>query len=797
MDPITHPVYALYGEQKGVTMKTQTTLCILAFSTFSMVAPAVLAQDAQQAEPESSPPAAEEEPAGEGDFLLSGEDDFSLALEPAPKPAPVYHNFVELGIGSVANDLSPFTPYSGRESDGAFVTGDFGYYKRGPWDGDDLSYLEAEGERLGLKSRSLRGTGGVQGKYKLNLHYDQLPYYQYRSLTPYEGVGSKNLQLPSNWESNPIDRFNTATQNLPELSASMRGVNIKTERTRFGGGVVWNINQRWTAKFNGQREKKEGKKPLGIAWGTSGQNAAAVIVPEPIDYQTDIWGAEVGYRTKKLQFNLGYQLSQFENNKDTLSVENPFTYAGWNPAARFPTGIAEAQLAPDNKAHSFNLAAGYNVSDSTRLTGNLVYSRYLQDQKFLPYTSNPQLTVQEGVPRNSLDGEISNTIGNIELVTRPVKAVEVKARYRYTDRDNDTPRDQYIYVRGDAENQQIGGTEPNYRTNTPYSYREHLLGADVAYRWRPGTKFTVGYDYRKTDRDYQENSKTTEQTGRIDVRHRFTKKLSATAEYAHVWRDGSSYSNTDLLEDTYTQTYIDSLGDTPFINHPLTRAYYLADMTGNNAALRFTYMPMTALTFGVRGTYLQQDYDDTTVGLKDVKGWGANFDATYALDTDLSLTGYYSYNRRKSDQGGWSFQSGRNELEQINDPARSWETNIDDQVNTVGVGLNWRIYKGLKLSADYSYTDASTSTDTSSGGALEAGDFPDVKTRIHRLQSDLGYDLSDQLTLGLSYVYEDYNGSDWQTDGVTADTIGRVLSLEEPDSDYDNHAVVVWTRFKF
>jgi len=777
-------------------MNNKTAVYILAFSTFGLVPLATLAQETQP-EPASSAGAAEGEAAGEGDFLLSGEDDFSLALEPAAKPPPVYHNFVELGVGYNSDDYSPFTPYSGRDKDGAFVTGDFGYYKRGPWDGDDLFFFEAEGERLGLRSRSLRGVGGEQGKYKLFLNFDQIPFDNFRSLTPYQGVGSQNLQLPSNWQSNPIDRFNTATQNFPELSSSQQGVKLKTERTRYGGGVVWNINERWTAKFNAQQEKKEGKKPLGIAWGTSGQNAASVIVPEPIDYRTDTWGAEVGYQTRKLQFNLGYQLSKFENEKDTLTVGNPFTYAGWNPAARYPIGIATAQLAPDNKAHSFNLAAGYNFSDTTRLTGNLVYSRYLQDESFLPYTSNPLLTVQQGVPRNSLDGEIDNTVGNIELVTRPTKQVEVKARYRYTDRNNDTPQDQYIYVRGDAENQQIGGSEPNYRTNTPYSYREHFLGADVAYRWRPGTKFTVGYDYRKTDRDFQENSKTTEQTAGIDVQHRFTDTLTAKAEYAHTWRDGSSYSNTDLLSDTYTQTYIDSLGDTPFINHPLTRAYYLADMDGNDASVRFTYIPMAALTFGARGTYLQQNFDATKVGLKDVKGWGANFDATYALNPDLSFTGYYTHNRRKSDQGGWSFFGGPNELEQVNDPTRSWKVNIDDRVNVFGLGLNWRIAQAWKLSADYSYTHASTGTDTSSGGALEAGDFPDIKTRIHRLQSDLGYDWSDQLAVGVSYVYEDYSESDWQTDGVTANTIGRVLSLEDLDPDQSNHVFLVWTRFKF
>jgi MtrB/PioB family decaheme-associated outer membrane protein len=405
--------------------------------------------------------------------------------------------------------------------------------------------------------------------------------------------------------------------------------------------------------------------------------------------------------------------------------------------------------------------------------------------------------VQQGLPRSSLDGEINNTVGNIELFTRPAKAVEVRARYRYTDRDNDTSRNQYVYVRGDAEDQQIGGTQINYRTNTPYSYREHLVGGDVGYRFRSGTKATVGYDYRSIDRSFEARAENTEHTGRIDLRHRFTDTLSGSADYARTWRDGSAYDNSRVLLGSYSATYIESLGDAPFINHPLTRAYYLADMVGDKASLRLTYAPTTALTVGARASYKHNDYDDTEVGLTDVEGWGAGLDATYLLNPDLSLTGYYTYDARESDQAGWSFEGDANQLAQAGDPTRRWVVENEDRVHTLGLGLGWQVRKGLKLSADYSYTDARTETTTASGGAFPAGDFPDLKTRIHRLQSDLDYELTDQWSLGLTYLYEGVSGSDWQSDGVAADTIGRVLSLEQLDPDYDNHLILAWTRFKF
>jgi MtrB/PioB family decaheme-associated outer membrane protein len=728
-----------------------------------------------------------------GDFSFSA-DSFSLA--PAAAPPPVYDSYVEGGIGYHSESAYRGGRYTGLTGEGGLINGRFEYLKRGQWDGNDLSYIEASGRDLGLKSRQLQGAGGVQGKYKLFLDYSEIPYYDFRSLTPFLGVGSGSLTLPGNWQSNRRQDFNTATQGLPELTSSLRPVDMKTERTRYGGGVLWNIDRQWTARVGVEREKKEGLKPLGVAWGTSGQNAAAVVVPAPVDYRTDRVDAELGYQDRKMQFRLAYQFSRFDDGQTSLRVQNPFTYTGWLPAS-YPNGVAEVDLPPDNSAHMLSLSGGYNLSDTTRITANLGYSRYYQNDALLPYTANPLLVVPQGLPRQSADAQVSNVIANLELYGHPSAALDYKLRYHYTDRNNDTPQNLYLYVVGDAASQQTGtSATPTLRYNTASSFTEHLLGVDLGYRlWRE-TRLSLGYEYRNTDRAYSERSQNDQHTGRVGLRLRLAKGLTGSADYARTWRSGSSYDSSASLLDSYSQAYVASLQDAAFINHPELRLYNLADLVRDKASLRLTYAPMGALTLGGRLSYNQDHYNESSLGLTGVEGWSLSLDGSYRLSDALTLNAFYSYDDRTSRQAGWAFD-GVNQLAESQDPTRRWWLDNDYGVHTVGAGLKWDIIPKLHLSANYVYATSRSGTHSSVGSSLDTGPFPDVTSRTHSLRSEIGYDLSNRTTLGLSYMYEHFRTSDWQSDGVVADTIGRVLSLPVTDPNYDDHVVLAWARIQF
>jgi MtrB/PioB family decaheme-associated outer membrane protein len=728
----------------------------------------------------------------EDDGFSFSADTFSLDAAP-PEPPPVYDSYVEGGLGFNSNDSPRFGRFSGMNDNGLLINGKFRYLRRGEWDGEDLKYLAAAGDNLGLDSRRLSVSGGVQGKYKWLLKLQHIPYHDFTGHTPFTDDGGAHLRLPENWIANDSGDYNTATQQLPMLTDSQRAVALKTERSRYGGGVRWHFNTRWRLRLHAHNEDKEGAKPLGVAWGLSGQDAVAVIVAEPVDYRTQRVEAALDYRHAKQQWNLSYRLEQFDNNISRLRVDSPFAYNGWHPAASYPDAVADMQLAADNQAHTLSLAGGYNFSAATRLTTHLAYARYSQDEALLGYTANPLLSVTENPPHGTVDAQLDITRFNLALYSRPSQAVDFKLRYRYKARDNQTSRSAYTYLIGDAEAQVVGDGSVRYRLNTPYSFSENLLGGEVHYRFNKDTKLGLKQAYRDIERSYADREENTESTTRVSLRKRFSPKLSSAFEYAHAKRRGSSYEASSSLAHSYSKAYRDSLGDAAFLNHPELRMYHVANRNRDTLGARLTAMPAEQATLAASLRYSQDDYADSSLGLNSADLWNLSLDGAYVVNEKLSLTAFYTWDTRTTEQSGWDFE-GIAPLTQAADPNRRWWVDNEDRVHTLGFGLKWQSSDKLHLAADYTYTHATTEITSRDANAASA--LPDAVTRIHALRSDLTYNLSEQMRLGATYLFEHYSADNWQRD-IAPDTLGRVLSLGGFEKDYANHVILLWTRYRF
>ena len=155
-------------------MKSKTTLLIIYLLTSGLVSGAALAEDAPSSE--------EEEPLVPAEFISK----------------PII-NEIELGLGYVSDDAYKFGRYNGLQTQGAFLVGDI---KARSFD-EDGRFWSVRGTNLGLESRYLRLEGGVQGSHKFFLEYDELPNYKNNTVqTPFTGIGSNNLTLPSGFDIN-------------------------------------------------------------------------------------------------------------------------------------------------------------------------------------------------------------------------------------------------------------------------------------------------------------------------------------------------------------------------------------------------------------------------------------------------------------------------------------------------------------------------------------------------------------------------------------------------------------------
>ncbi len=192
----------------------------------------------------------------------------------------------------------------------------------------------------------------------------------------------------------------------------------------------------------------------------------AAILPGSIDYVTDNVDLSLGYVKDKTQLKFAYHMSLFDNQDRSLNWQDPFDTTRFGSLAQ----------APRNQFHQLTATGGYQLPCNSRLTGVLSVGRMTQDWNFQPYaTVAPGLN--SSLPRSSLDGEVWLTTARIDLASRPLPKLRLKAAYRYHERDNDTPSDTYNYFIADSATPAVEAA-----TNRPLSYRRHKAELDANYR---------------------------------------------------------------------------------------------------------------------------------------------------------------------------------------------------------------------------------------------------------------------------------------------------------------------------
>ena len=106
-------------------------------------------------------------------------------------------NHIEVGATNVSDRSAKFGEYNGLDKKGGTV--DLGFELRGNSQ-DGATQFKMRGSNLGLDTRELGAEFGEQGKFRINIGYGELRRDLSDSYkTPYLGVGSNNLSMPSSW----------------------------------------------------------------------------------------------------------------------------------------------------------------------------------------------------------------------------------------------------------------------------------------------------------------------------------------------------------------------------------------------------------------------------------------------------------------------------------------------------------------------------------------------------------------------------------------------------------------------
>ena len=711
-------------------------------------------------------------------YAQAEEDPFAFFLaEPLPRETIEtleYDGYVEPSFFYISTDNQQFGRYSAMEEEGWYFNLDLDYLRR---DEEDLKrYFGFYGRDLGLKTRQFNLFQGATNDYRFQFDYQQLYQYNGLSYSPFMGVDGPALTLPAGWVSGATTNAMTALNPVDNLE-------LKKQRDRISFSFRKRFDEMWSFETAFRNEEKTGLQTMGGAFYLDASNPHAALLPQTLDYTTRELDLAAHMTTEQGNLELRYLYSRFENSDNGLVWQNPYD-ANYGPAVDYPAGYGQMALAPDNQMHQWRASGNYRLSDKWFVQGGLSYSMALQDDDFLAYTMNDALLVPVALPRNSLDGEVNTTTLHTLIRYLASARLTLQAEYRYEDRDNQTPRDGYLYVRGDSGDQPSG----EYTVyNRPTSHTKNTFGVEGQYRFPNRTRMTLGYEVEQIDR-YNTAVESTQED-------RFTLKLrNGSLQGLGV---GFSIAFHDRAADTYhwDQSYYafldaDLINQTPasqrYINHPLLSQYYLANRQRTETKLNLALGGSGRWQHNLDILWRDDDYDETELGLEWEQHTNMTFSSTYLPMEAVSITGYYTLDYLEAEQRGRAFRGGQEKnafvvippYPQASDPDRDWTAAPTDTVHSLGMSANWQVQKDvLDLALDYRFTHGTGEENLYSSGVsgISSEDLPDNKIRQHHLTMKGEYQVNQDLRIGVNYQYFRYEETNWAVDDLLVNTINKVL----------------------
>ena len=712
----------------------------------------------------------------------------------------------ELSLGVIGYDVdnpsAQFGRYSGISDENAILTGS----GRLNYTSDDY-YLYLGGINLGQSPSLLEFEGGSHGTYKLSLdrrHIDTLMGVDAK--TPYAGTGSDMLSLP--------DSFVTAadTADMTTLADSLKIFSMETERYIDRAGLTYTPTERWQITLDAYRNTREGEIPLGGSIGIPGRwGYPAVILPSPVDETIDILRVTAGYNALQYQWEVNYQLSEFNNRYDAFDWDTPFEKGTQPPGNPYTyPDASRTSLAPDNRYQSLSFSGAYNITETTRAVLSANYGVSEQDAALLDYTNNPDANVSTPLPRDSAEAKVETLRTYLKVTSRPIKKLRMNLSYTHEERKNKTPVALWQRVVNDTLNSDEGDQASPDSDDATYNhlYDKTLDRVKLAagYYFDKGTRFNLGYRFEnleRSDRPIKESKEHSVDAGMniggyaspaslgIALKHdrrRISGQYDAYAEYA----------------DHYTDEYIATVNPSErFSTNPLVRQFDVSDRDRNTLDLKLDFRPTKNINVGIYGTLVKEDYPNSELGLNRNEKRGTTLDIDYSPTKALTLYGTYTKDIDVFELLGRYFDASGPPGTKANkaaDPENNWTLMSEDDIDTITLGMTYRLLRNdLILKAKLYHSRESNTYSFTTGDNLTATQLPEDKANLSGAELEGDYALNEAANVRLGITYEKYESENWARDGMEpgSDDIEDMLALLSPDIDYTAYTFYAILTYKW
>lgn len=631
---------------------------------------------------------------------------------------------ISVGAGYWSSDRPQQGIFDGMRDDHGYALIDADVVKR-----DDATgtWFKFKTDNLGLESRKISAEVQQQGNMGGFVSYSRIPRESPLDIrSGIRGVGTERMIISG-----------SGTNVLP-----FHKVDLATYRDLIHVGFSKNLLKDVDLKFSFKNEEKNGSRHWGLG-------SAALFVAEPIDSTTQQLDVTLEYSGEKLQLSGGYAGSWYRNKNDLVlasvqGVSNP------REDSRSPN-TTPLSLPLDNEAHQFFLNAGYSFTPSTRGTLKVSRSVATQDETIPSIALTGVNAPFAGAPRK-LDGEIVTSLVELGLSSRPTSKLSLNANLRYHDVDDNTP------LFGFVGNNTTRAVSVH---NTPHSYETKSGKVEASYLLPERFKLIGGIDFKDQDRTapkfhderYVPFAESLEETTyRLQLRRSMSETVNGSVAFLHSTRDGSVRA---LPHEPSTLRDGGSIYDA--IN-PL----HIADRTRDKWRMSLDWAPVEAFSMQFNVEDSRDDYqreDGRPFGLKDGQATLVSVDARYAFSDKWQITGWASHDVTTAKQlsGRWA----RNTSSSI--PNMLKRAELEDQGDSVGLGLRGAVTSKLSIGADVQWTRTQSSYDEDTSAARTASEIPldDIENTLTRVSMFARYAIRKNADVQLDLIHERWKTDDW------------------------------------
>lgn len=606
--------------------------------------------------------------------------------------------------------------------------------------GNSRYYVNFFGENFALKDQFLDLQGGRYGDFKYQLYNDKMPHaYSWGALTPMNGAGSAVqtvINQPGNW--NP----NSAVADPHNNPNNWNSVDVGWKRNTYGGNFEFSGNTPWYGRAEAQEYTTKGTRQISYPF-TQSSGAGWIDLAAPVDYRTRTFVLEGGYKVKQGFVSVNVTRSNFYNDQETLSFQDP----------KFGNGMMNVNMPPDNEMTKYSLnGALRHLPFGSTLSGRWSYSE-LKNSFSVQRTvltsgtiggTNPGFTT-DAVNSSQFNGKKTTNTGGLSLVSNPLKGFDTKLFVNWYDRNNKS-------------------TQISYNATAPgdlFQYSTNNWGFDLGYRFNPDNKLQGGYEDKHVTRTASTGTpfspaKTQDQKVWGEYANTSFDALTGRLKLERLNRQSDGYFST-----AYTTTAVTNVNRYQIMD--------TANFDQNRIRLILESNPMPLVDIGLQAIYKTTDYKNTYGILSDKRNeWTANI--SYGDARVFRISAFADWEDVKAKDKAFEGTLG----------APPSGTNFDvitTQKTTnrmFGIAADWPATDKLVLNASYIWTKTgggvdfshnATSTPSPTFFNNQLPPFITDNTKKQSLVLKGKYDLDKRFGITGGYAYEHYKYDDDQMNG--------------------------------